>query len=71
VGGTSSGYFVGIVGYDSALYGGYRLKVPRAGRPDTVVAFMGQPTIPNGEYIVQIGTPQWKHSVAAATSCGS
>ncbi|PYO64159.1 MAG: hypothetical protein DMD70_02360 [Gemmatimonadetes bacterium] len=25
------------------------------------VRFTGQPTIVNGEYIVQIGTPQWKH----------
>ncbi len=25
------------------------------------VPFTGQPTITNGEYIVQIGTPQWKH----------
>src|SRR5436309_15259078 len=25
------------------------------------VPFTGQPTIANGEYIVQIGTPQWKH----------
>src|SRR5438477_13157286 len=50
-------------GYDSALYAGYRLEVPRAGDGggrDTV-AFTGQPTIVNGEYIVQIGTPQWKH----------
>jgi uncharacterized protein DUF5916 len=58
---VGAGYFVESFGYDSALYAGYRLKVPRAGRPDTVVAFTGQPTITNGEYIVQIGTPQWKH----------
>jgi len=58
---VGAGYFVESFGYDSALYAAYRLKLPRAGRPDTVVAFTGQPTIANGEYIVQIGTPQWKH----------
>src|SRR5882762_10139332 len=58
---VGAGYFVESFGYDSALFAAYRLKVPRAGRPDTVVVFTGQPTITNGEYIVQIGTPQWKH----------
>jgi len=51
---VGAGYFVESFGYDSALYAAYRL-----GR-DTV-RFRGQPTIVNGEYIVQIGTPQWKH----------
>ena len=51
---VGAGYFVESFGYDSALYADYRL-----GR-DTV-RFRGQPTITNGEYIVQIGTPQWKH----------
>jgi len=51
---VGAGYFVESFGYDSALYAAYRL-----GR-DTV-RFKGQPTIVNGEYIVQIGTPQWKH----------
>ena len=60
---VGAGYFVESFGYDSALYAGYHLEVPRAGGGgglDTV-PFMGQPTIANGEYIVQIGTPQWKH----------
>src|SRR2546423_1106560 len=51
---VGAGYFVESFGYDAALYAAYRL-----GR-DTV-RFKGQPTIVNGEYIVQIGTPQWKH----------
>src|SRR5436853_236043 len=51
---VGAGYFVESFGYDSALYAAYRL-----GR-DTV-RYKGQPTIVNGEYIVQIGTPQWKH----------
>src|SRR5437773_4932832 len=52
-----AGYFVESFGYDSALYATYRLKLPNG----SVVQFTGQPTIANGEYIVQIGTPQWKH----------
>src|SRR6266446_482326 len=60
---VGAGYFVESFGYDSALYAAYRLEVPRAGGGgglDTI-PFTGQPTIANGEYIVQIGTPQWKH----------
>src|SRR5947208_335826 len=49
---VGAGYFVESFGYDSALYAAYRL-----GR-DTAARFTGQPTITNGEYIVQIGTPQ-------------
>ena len=51
---VGAGYFVESFGYDAALYAGYRLGP--SGAP-----FTGQPTITNGEYIVQIGTPQWKH----------
>ena len=54
---VGAGYFVESFGYDYALYAAYRLKLPN----DSVVPFTGQPTIANGEYIVQIGTPQWKH----------
>src|SRR6266702_2416688 len=58
---VGAGYFVESFGYDSALYAGYRLEVPRAGGGLDTVPFTGQPTIVNGEYIVQVGTPQWKH----------
>jgi len=54
---VGAGYFVESFGYDSALYAPYRLKLPN----DSIVQFTGQPTITNGEYIVQVGTPQWKH----------
>src|SRR2546426_36489 len=57
---VGAGYFVESFGYDSALYADKRLEVPHAGGVDTV-PFTGQPTIVNGEYIVQIRTPQWKH----------
>jgi hypothetical protein len=56
-----AGYFAESFGYDSALYANYRLEVPRSGGGLDTVPFVGQPTIPNGEYIIQIGTPQWKH----------
>src|SRR6266487_3471426 len=56
-----AGYFVESFGYDSALYAGDSLEVPLAGGGLDTVPFTGQPTITNGEYIVQIGTPQWKH----------
>src|SRR6266498_1323065 len=58
---VGAGYFVESFGYDSALYADKRLEVPRAGGGLDTVPFTGQPTIANGEYIVQIGTPQWKH----------
>src|SRR5213083_475370 len=58
-----AGYFVESFGYDSALYAAYRLVVPDSG--PLPVRFTGQPTIVNGEYIVQIGTPQWKHFTAS------
>src|SRR2546428_6781666 len=54
-------YFVESFGYDSALYARYRLEVPKSGGGLDTIPFVGQPTIGNGEYIIQIGTPQWKH----------
>ena len=62
---VGAGYFVETFGYDSALYASYRLEVPRAGGGLDTVPFTGQPTIGNGEYLVQIGTPQWKHFSAS------
>ncbi|PYP59755.1 MAG: hypothetical protein DMD40_02160 [Gemmatimonadetes bacterium] len=56
-----AGYFVESFGYDSALYANYRLEVPRVGGGLDTIPFVGQPTIGNGEYLIQIGTPQWKH----------
>src|SRR5438874_6962982 len=58
---VGAGYFVESFGYDSALYAPYRFEVPAPGGGLDTVPFVGQPTIANGEYIVQIGTPQWKH----------
>ncbi len=58
---VGAGYFVESFGYDSALFAAYYLKVPDGSGGVKFVSFTGQPTIKNGEYIVQIGTPQWKH----------
>jgi hypothetical protein len=56
------GVFVESFGYDSDLFTAYRLEVPRPGGNglDTI-PFVGQPTIPNLEYIVQANTPEWRH----------
>src|SRR5437667_774181 len=56
-----AGYFIESFGYDSALYARYRLEVPGAGGGLDTIPFLGQPTIENGEFIVQVATPQWKH----------
>src|SRR5438552_2485628 len=58
---VGAGYFVESFGYDSALYANYRLEVPKSGGGLDTIPFVGQPTIGNGEYLIQIGTPQWKH----------
>ena len=56
-----AGYFIESFGYDSALYARYRLQIPKAGGGLDTIPFVGQPTIQNGEFIVQVATPQWKH----------
>jgi len=60
---VGGGWFVESFGYDSALYAPYRLEVPAGGGGGALdtIPFVGQPTIPNSEYIIQIATPQWKH----------
>jgi Domain of unknown function (DUF5916) len=58
---VGGGYFFESFGYDSALYAPYRLEVPKSGGGLDTIPFVGQPTIGNGEFIVQVATPQWKH----------
>ncbi|HET8713525.1 MAG TPA: DUF5916 domain-containing protein [Gemmatimonadales bacterium] len=60
---VGAGWFVESFGYDSALYAPYRLEVPdtNGGAGLDTIPFVGQPTIPNSEYIIQVNTPQWKH----------
>jgi hypothetical protein len=55
------GYFFESFGYDSTLFANYRLEVPKAGGGLDTIPFTGQPTIINGEWIVQVTTPQWRH----------
>ena len=47
-------------GYDERLYADYALEVPGAGGAalDTV-PFVGTPRLPNLDYLVQFGTPEW------------
>lgn len=47
-------------GFDERLYADYALEVPDAGGAglDTV-PFTGTPRLPNLDYLVQVGTPQW------------
>jgi hypothetical protein len=49
-------------GYPSDLYNDYALEVPAAGGAglDTV-AFTGQPTIPNLDYVLSLDTPEFSH----------
>jgi hypothetical protein len=49
-------------GYPSDLYEDYALEVPAAGGAglDTV-AFTGQPTIPNLDYVLSLDTPEFAH----------
>jgi hypothetical protein len=55
------GYFIESFGYDSTLFANYRLEVPKSGGGLDTIPFTGQPTIANGEWIVQVTTPQWRH----------
>lgn len=58
--GVGGGYFFESFGYDSSLFASYRLLVPNGPGVDTV-AYTGQPTIPNGEYVIQVSTPTFRH----------
>ncbi|HEU4699165.1 MAG TPA: DUF5916 domain-containing protein [Gemmatimonadales bacterium] len=54
--GVGGGYFVESFGYDEALYAGYWLRQADG----TFTKFTGQPRIPNGEFYLQVNTPQYK-----------
>ncbi|HLZ45407.1 MAG TPA: DUF5916 domain-containing protein [Gemmatimonadales bacterium] len=61
---VGAGYFFESFGYDSSLFANYRLEVPKSGGGLDTIPFTGQPHIINGEWIVQVATPQWKHFAA-------
>jgi hypothetical protein len=67
---VGAGYFVESFGYDSALYAKYRLEFPNGGGGLDTIPFVGQPTIPNGEYIVQSRRAH-ANSAAAVSFAGS
>ncbi len=46
-------------GYPSEVYTDYRLELPRAGGGADTVAFVGQPTIPNRDYVLTLDTPNF------------
>ncbi|MDF3052177.1 MAG: hypothetical protein K0S19_282 [Geminicoccaceae bacterium] len=48
-------------GYPSDLYEDYALEVPAAGGGVDTVAFTGQPTIPNLDYVLSLDTPEFAH----------
>lgn len=56
---VGGGYFFESFGYDSGLFAHYRLLVPNGAATDTV-QYTGQPTIPNSEFVVQVGTPTFR-----------
>ena len=60
------GYFIESFGYDPGLFANYLIEVPKTGGGLDTIPFVGQPRIPNGEYIVQFSTPQWRHFSANA-----
>ncbi len=46
-------------GYDSALYAGYAIELPRAGGGADTVAFTGTPGLPNRDWQISISTPEF------------
>jgi hypothetical protein len=54
-------------GYDPRIYGGYAVEAPGpAGVGLDTVAFTGVPKIPNRDYVVSFGTPEWQRFSANA-----
>ncbi len=52
-------------GYDPGLYSGVLIEVPRPlGGVDTI-PFTGTPDLPNLDYVLTIGTPEWKRGSAS------
>jgi hypothetical protein len=49
-------------GYPPEVYAGYALEVPGPGGVGTdTVPFVGRPTIPNRDYVLSLGTPEFSH----------
>ena len=52
-------------GYDPDLYAGYRIELPNAGGGLDTIPFTGTPDLPNLDYVLTIGTPEWKRGSAS------
>ncbi|HKU59692.1 MAG TPA: DUF5916 domain-containing protein [Gemmatimonadales bacterium] len=53
-------------GYPYEIYGGYRVEVPRPDGGADTAAFVGQPRIPNRDYVLSVTTPDFKQFSANA-----
>ena len=54
-------------GFDQALYADYAIELPRAdGSGADTVPFSGTPRLPNLDYVVSLGTPEFAHGSASA-----
>ncbi len=55
-------------GYDPAFYSSrYRIEKPRVGLPSDTLAFTGTPRLPNRDFVITLGTPQFKYFSFAGT----
>jgi hypothetical protein len=52
-------------GYDPDLYAGYRIELPNADGGLDTIPFTGTPDLPNLDYVLIIGTPEWKRGSAS------
>jgi hypothetical protein len=57
---TGASVLIEAFGYPSEVYAGYRIELPRAdGTGVDTVPFVGQPRIPNRDYVLQVETPDF------------
>jgi hypothetical protein len=57
---VGTGWFLESFGYDEGLFANYYLGVPDGSGGLTYQPYVGQPTIPNNEFYVSVGTPTYK-----------
>ena len=52
-------------GYDEDLYADYLIELPNSGGGLDTIPFIGTPELDNLDYVLSIGTPQWKRGSAS------
>ena len=57
---VAAGWFIEQFGYDSALYGRYRILKDTGGGNIDTLGYVGTATIPNSEVFLQVNTPQFQ-----------